>query len=158
MPTNNKTSLGLNSWLGTDKPKRSDFVEDNTILNTLLSSHFNDTAKHLSTADRLLLTDAFVLGNYTGTGTPKQVIAIPFEPRLVIVFMDQAVMNDYVPAGANGYNENNLAIVTKKGGSMGLQLDANKLTVMQSQSVPSGGGIFTNFNSKSDDYVYIAFR
>ena len=32
MPTNNKTpKLKLNSWLGTDKPMRSDFVEDNTL-------------------------------------------------------------------------------------------------------------------------------
>ena len=30
MPTENKTAnLGLNSWLGTDKPQRADFVEDN---------------------------------------------------------------------------------------------------------------------------------
>ena len=158
MPTNNKTSLGLNSWLGTDKPKRSDFVEDNTTINTLLTGHFNDTAKHLSAADRLMLTDAFVLGNYTGTGTPTQVVSLPFEARMVIVFMEQSTMNDYVPAGAGGYNENNFAIATKKGESMGLRLNANKLTVIQNQSVPSGGGIFTNLNSKSDGYVYIAFR
>ena len=33
MPTSNKTEhLGLNQWLGTDKPKRADFVEDNAAI------------------------------------------------------------------------------------------------------------------------------
>jgi len=158
MPTNNKTSLGLNSWIGTDKPKRSDFVEDNATLDTLLTTHFNDTSKHVSAADRTLLTDSFILGNYTGNGAVSQIITLPFEPRMVIAFMDQAVMDDYVPVGASGYNENNFAIVTQKGGSMGLLLSENKLTACQSRSVPTGGGIFTNFNSDSDNYVYIAFR
>jgi hypothetical protein len=158
MPTNNKTSLGLNSWVGTDKPKRSDFVEDNATLNTLLTAHFNDAAKHLSTGDRTMLTDSFILGNYTGNGASTQVITLPFEPRMVMVFMEQAVLNDYVPVAASGYNENNFAIVTKKGGSMGLLLNANKLTVYQNLSIPTGGGIYTNLNSNSEDYVYIAFR
>lgn len=31
MSSTNKTSLGLNQWVGTDKPKREDFNEDNRI-------------------------------------------------------------------------------------------------------------------------------
>ncbi len=156
MPTNNKTSLGLNSWIGTDKPKRSDFVEDNTTINTLLTTHFNDTAKHLSAADHALLTEGFVLGNYTGNGAIAQEITLPFEPRIVFVFLEQGVMNNYVPK--DSFNKNNFAIITKKGSSMGLKLSENKLTVCQSQNTPSVGGIFINFNSDSDEYVYIAFR
>lgn len=38
MATNNKTSLGFNDWLGTDKPERQDFANDNKLNNTLLSS------------------------------------------------------------------------------------------------------------------------
>ena len=35
MPTSNKTpALSLNNWLGTDKPMRSDFTEDNLILDS----------------------------------------------------------------------------------------------------------------------------
>ena len=43
MPTEQKTSLGLNRWQGTDKPARSDFVADNETLDTLLTEHFGDT-------------------------------------------------------------------------------------------------------------------
>lgn len=32
MPAKNKTSLGLNQWLGNEYPKRIDFVEDNKII------------------------------------------------------------------------------------------------------------------------------
>ncbi len=32
MPAINKTSLGLNQWLGNEYPKRIDFVEDNKII------------------------------------------------------------------------------------------------------------------------------
>ena len=60
MPTNNKTpKLKLNSWLGTDKPMRSDFVEDNTLLDTLLGGHLEDSSLHLSESDRLSLTSPF---------------------------------------------------------------------------------------------------
>lgn len=156
MPTNNKTSLGLNSWVGTDKPMRSDFVEDNTTLNNLLTGHFSDTTQHLSTADRTMLTDSFILGNYTGNGASTQVITLPFAPRMVIIFMDQFLMNRYAANGS--YNENNFVIVTTMGGSLGAFLSADKLTVCETQNIPSGGGILSNLNSESDDYVYIAFR
>ena len=156
MPTNNKTSLGLNNWIGTDKPKRSDFVEDNTTLDFLLTTHFNDTAKHITAADRAFLTESFVVGNYTGNGALSQVLTLPFEPRMVIVFMEQASMNLYVPSAS--FNQNNFGIVTKMGGSMGLVLSAAKLTVTQTQKTPTGGGILIDFNSNSDEYVYIAFR
>lgn len=156
MPTNNKTSLGLNNWIGTDKPKRSDFVEDNTTLDSLLTTHFNDTAKHLTALDRAFLTESFTVGNYTGNGAMSQVITLPFEPKMVIVFLEQAVMNHFISAAS--YNENSFGIATKMGASMGLILNAAKLTVVQTQKTPAGGGILNNFNSTSDEYVYIAFR
>lgn len=37
MSSTNKTSLGLNNWLGTDKPQRADFNKDNELINTLLT-------------------------------------------------------------------------------------------------------------------------
>ncbi len=156
MPTNSKTSLGLNSWLGTDKPKRSDFVADNTLLDTLLTGHFSDLSKHLSAADRTLLTQGFAVGTYTGNGQATQVITLPFEARLVIVFCQYRPANLYRTSG--GYNENNFAVVSKSGSTMGVSLSAAKLTVTQTQSTPSAGGTLNNFNSSIDDYTYIAFR
>jgi hypothetical protein len=156
MPTNNKTSLGLNSWLGTDKPKRSDFVEDNALMDTLLTAHFGDTSKHLSTADRTQLNQSFVVGTYTGNGLASQDIILPFEAKIVFVFFQRRPTTVF-QQGA-GYNENNFAIVTNSGSTLGVFLDKTKLTVCQTLTIPSGGGILNNFNSGSDNYVYLAFR
>lgn len=156
MPTNNKTSLGLNSWIGTDKPMRRDFVDDNTLLDTLLTSHFNNTDVHLTVADRTQLKEGVVIGVYSGNGASKQDVSLPFDARLIIVFQSLSVCNLYVPSG--GYNKNCLAFATKQGNTMGINLGACKLTVYQTQSTPSNGGTFNNFNCDGGQYYYIAFR
>lgn len=43
MPAKNKTSLGLNQWLGNEYPKRIDFVEDNKIINDELENRVKYT-------------------------------------------------------------------------------------------------------------------
>lgn len=43
MPAQNKTSLGLNQWLGNEYPKRIDFVEDNQIINYELEKRVKNT-------------------------------------------------------------------------------------------------------------------
>ena len=156
MPTNNKTSLGLNSWLGTDKPKRSDFVEDNTCLDSLLTAHFTDTSKHLSTADRTQLEQSYIIDTYTGNGLISQDITLPFEAKIVIVFF-MCQPTDIYRLSA-GYNENNFAIVTNSGATMGIYLDKTILTVCQTLTIPAAGGILNNFNRSGDSYVYVAFR
>lgn len=155
MPTNQKTGLGLNSWLGTDKPKRSDFVEDNTLLDRLLTAHFNDAGKHLSADDRTLLTQAFLTGNYLGDGQAQQVITLPFEPRMVLVFLMNRPALYY---RSSGYYENNFAVAVKGGTMSGARLNGVSLTVSEDQTIPSAGGIRTNLNGQDSAYVYIAFR
>ena len=156
MPTNNKTSLGLNSWLGTDKPKRSDFVGDNTLLDALLTDHFGDMNKHLSTEDRTLLTQGFAVGSYMGDGQAEQEITLPFEARIVFVFFQRRPASLY--RTDVGYNENNFAIASKGGSTLGVYLDKTKLIVCQTLAAPEAGGTQNNFNSLSDNYTYIAFR
>ena len=43
MPAKNKTSLGLNQWLGNEYPKRIDFVEDNKIIDDELTKRVKYT-------------------------------------------------------------------------------------------------------------------
>ena len=53
MPTSNKTpALSLNNWLGTDKPMRSDFTEDNLILDSVIVGHLQGAVSKLSAANR----------------------------------------------------------------------------------------------------------
>ena len=46
MPTSHKTGLGLNAWVGSDCPMRQDFVDDNTLLDELISTHINNQEQH----------------------------------------------------------------------------------------------------------------
>ena len=43
MPAQKKTSLGLNQWIGSEYPKRIDFVEDNKIINDELENRVKKT-------------------------------------------------------------------------------------------------------------------
>lgn len=43
MPAQSKTSLGLNQWIGSEYPKRVDFVEDNKIINDELEKRVKYT-------------------------------------------------------------------------------------------------------------------
>lgn len=156
MPTNNKTSLGLNNWAGTDKPKRSDFVQDNTLLDSLLTGHFNDNVRHLTTEDRAFLSQSFVLGSYQGDGKSTQVVSLPFAARLVMVFSLRKPATVYKTA--DSYTENNFAAVGPQGGMAGLLLSGTSLTVSQTQVAPQPGGVLHNFNSANGAYLYIAFR
>lgn len=156
MPTNQKTPLGLNSWLGTDKPMRSDFVEDNALLDTLLTAHFSDAQKHLSEADRTLLEQGIYVGEYTGDGAPSRDIALPFPPRAVLLFLRRVPANVF--RAVPGYNESNFGVATQVSGTQGVALAGTVLTVNQTQEAPSGGGVLTNLNHSGDGYLYLAFR
>lgn len=156
MPTNNKTALGLNSWVGTDKPMRADFVADNVLLDSLLTGHFNDTQKHLSPADRALLTEGFVLARYTGNGAGSQDITLPFEAKIVIVYGYRKPAASYNAAA--GYNECSFAVITPLGGMQGVYLDGNILTVCQSAAAQAAGGTLCNLNASGAVYFYAAFR
>ena len=73
MPTSHKTGLGLNAWVGSDCPMRQDFVDDNTLLDELISTHINNQEQHLSAADRALLESGIVIGRYTGDGAASKI-------------------------------------------------------------------------------------
>lgn len=156
MPTNNKTSLGLNSWAGTDKPMRSDFVADNALLDSLLGAHFGDAQKHLSADDRLRLTQGISAGMYTGNGAGSQDIALSFSPRLVLVFGYYKAPCSY--SAANGYTECNVALVAPEGGTQGVFLDGNTLSVCQSTAAQAASGVLYNLNADGENYVTLAFR
>lgn len=53
MSSTNKTEkLGLNSWIGSDKPKRIDFNTDNEIIDRAISEHTEDTVVHINAEER----------------------------------------------------------------------------------------------------------
>lgn len=157
MPSTNKTpKLGLNNWVGTDKPKRADFVADNAILDSVIAGHMEDTVLHLTDADRVLLTGGIVTDIFSGDGEEQAVISFPFNPRAVVVFMQNRPPVEYNEIG--GYTITNFGIATLVSKSAGIALDRDKVYLTQSQSAPSAGGVFLNLNKSFGQYAYLAFR
>lgn len=155
MPTNNKTpKLKLNSWLGTDKPMRSDFVKDNTLLDTLLGGHLEDSSLHLSESDRLCLASPFTADIFAGNGKASGTHVMPFAPRLVFVFLRNAPFCRYDTEKA--CTVTNAAVVWQGVTSGGAGLNGKTLTLTQSQA-PSDN-IFYNLNASGGQYGYVAFR
>lgn len=156
MPTNHKTPrLQLNSWLGTDKPLRSDFVEDNLLLDTLLGEHLEDTGRHLSETDRTALLTPFVTGLLGGSGSASGVHVLDFAPRLVAVFLRNAPFTRY--DAQSGNTVCSAAIVWQGVTSGGASLSGKTLTLTQTQSDPVDS-IFYNLNANGGQYGYVAFR
>lgn len=157
MPTTNKTpKLGLNNWVGTDKPKRSDFVEDNILLDTILSGHLADKAVHLSANDRTALEQPIATGLYAGDGTETGTLVLSFVPRAVFAFFRGHAMSEYHEE--KKYTYVNAAAATRTGNTPGIVMGSNKVQFTQTQTEPQAGGCFLNMNSNGGQYFYIAFR
>lgn len=157
MPSTNKTAnLGLNSWLGTDKPQRADFVEDNTIIDTVINNHLNDLDMHLSDDDKTLLKNPFEIGVLTGNGNSTQDHVLDFYPRLVFVFLRNAPFVKY--DSTRNCMVCNSAVVAADGGggTSGAELFLDTLTLTQSTKVSNEK--FINLNASGSMYFYIAFK
>ncbi len=156
MPTSNKTEhLGLNQWLGTDKPKRTDFVQDNAAIDQAVYSHTSNTEVHLSQSDRSAFSSPAVTGSYVGDGQESQEITLPFSPAAVIVFRSDC---GPVEVYSGGYSMSNFGIATQLAGTKGVSLFGNIMTVSQTQLSPIEGDNLENMNMDYGQYFYIALR
>lgn len=157
MPSTNKTPmLGLNSWVDSDKPRREDFVQDNTILDTILGEHLADAMQHFTVADRLKLNEGLVVGSRTGTGAEEATISLDFEPKLFMLFAKDKPMTE--PNFNSSYTMVNSGVATQWGSTAGLAMSGKKVTVKQSKNAPEAGGAQMNLNKLYGQYVYVAVR
>lgn len=157
MPTENKTTnLQLNSWLATDKPKREDFVSDNTIIDTILGNHVNNTDIHLSGNLMNTINDKFAWGTVAGNGQESKTITLSFTPKFFIVYLLNFPPIKY--DADNGYTLCSFAIGSSSHGSTkGLTINGTSVTLKQSSSVPSDK-VFLNLNRSLGQYVYFAIK
>ncbi len=157
MPTENKTAnLGLNSWLGTDKPMREDFVSDNEKIDKAITDHLNDTTLHITEEQITRINKPFEVGIYIGDGQASKTIDLTFQPKLVVVFLRSMPLFEY--NSADGYVICNSAIFTSggAGGSLGGSIIFESIQVLQN-TTPSNGRLI-NLNKQNSAYVYIAFK
>lgn len=156
--TNKTTNLELNNWIGTDKPTRSDFVSDNTILDTIINAHTTDTDVHLSTDQKNKLDAPYVADVSLGDGQASKSITLTFAPKLVIYYLRNKPFSEY--DATNGYTLCNAGIAANLEnaslGSGGITLYGNTFTL--TQSTTASNGVFMNLNKNNGQYAYVAFK
>ena len=147
-------NLGLNSWIGTDKPKRSDFNADNEILDETLGAHLADAVVHLTAAERSKWNrGALTFGSYTGNGEVSAVIPLGFYPTLVVVFPADQPFAYYNAVDSSNEILGGLAMRT--GHTLGISLTENGFSVLNVQTVPMDGKS-SRLNQSGQTYLYLA--
>lgn len=158
MSSTNKTpSLKLNSWVGSDVPQRSDFNNDNKILDEVLSSHLTDSLLHTSSDEKTVWNNPYVITNYYGNGSSSRTITFStdFSPRWGIVFAVGKPLQVVDVDNKADYNYS--GIFSTYGSSMGLTLTDKTLKVVQSSSALFSTE-YRSFNENGVTYVCILFR
>ena len=150
--TNKTTNLGLNNWIESDCPKRTDFVSDNLIIDNLVGNHIKDSSLHLSAEEKDRATQPFTAFTYYGTGETTTTVKFSFSPQLVIVCKKNS---PFTVAGID-YSIVNAAVVSNIGTSGGVTISDK--TVTAKQSVQAENGVFYNLNKNGSEYLIVAFR
>ena len=154
MASSSKTErLGLNRWAETDRPKRSDFVTDNIILDSIVGAHVQNEQIHLTSDERDKLNAIISQYQYAGNGEAERSLELPFEPSFVFLFKRgeaPVVMND-------GYLTFNMSYAYSGAGSAGgAALSGTTLTVKQDSAQTSGA--LYNLNRSFAQYTAVLFR
>ena len=150
-------NLRLNKWLGSDIPSRTDFVNDNIIIDTALNGHTKNSNIHITADERVKWDNAYYIGTFMGNGATTRNITpgISFVPRLGLIFPI-----DVLPTVSDFNNKvcyNYFALFSSRGSSAGVTLREDGITVEQS-TTSIGNGNYKYFNDNSQAYVYILFR
>lgn len=149
--------LGLNRFVGSDKPKMDDFNFDNSQLDSRIKEHFEDSAIHVTQAEKNSWNNkanGYVMGSYIGNGA-SQTVSLGFNPSFGFVFAVDMPMVQYSYAGnVNGYYS---GFYTKNGCSYGLTKVNNGFTVKY-VSGNSMGIDKSLLNENGRTYLYVMFK
>jgi len=116
-------------------------------------SHINNGDIHLSEEDRLLLTEPFVVGSYTGNGAEAgQDIVLGFRPKLVIVYRNSYHASLY--SSSDGISKCYMSVAAGTSYMRGLLITDDGF---KARTVATSNAT-TYLNDSSGSYTYIAFR
>lgn len=155
MSSSQKTEyLQLNAWLGTDRPQRIDFVDDNIIIDRAIKEHIGNTTMHCSGEEKTKINNPYIIKTYVGTGSTSRNISFDFTPKMVIVFKrdDRPIATE-----SDGTILVNSAIaVNSIGGTGGVSI--NETVVSITHSTTANNGVKYNFNLYNGQYVVVGFK
>lgn len=155
MSSSNKTPyLYLNSFLGSDVPKRMDFNTDNLIIDQAIKGHAQDLNRHFTGNEKLQVNQMFYFTGYMGNGQATKPITLPFSPAFVIVYCVSEPL--FKTNFTTGLKYNNVGFATQGEGTWGLQLQDKILTVEYSPT--SNYGELKCMNALGTAYTVVAIR
>ena len=158
MSATNKTSyLGLSSWLGSDKPQRTDFNSDNQKIDDFASGHAADLQAHMSEEDREKFENPYYIGVYYGNGESIRTISTgcSFEPALAIVFCIDSPVQQTDFSG--GFSYCYFGMAAKRGGTAGVMLSGTDI-VVDSSTAAVAEAEYTRMNEIGETYLYFLVR
>ncbi len=157
MPSTNKTAfLGLNKWLGSDKPKMEDFNTDNQKLDNAIKAHQENQALHLTPPQKEWLASPLVVGSYQGDAQEDRVIHLGFTPRFVRVLGSGVSPFEYQPQLV--HTRQFMAVACGQGGNMGIEIIENGFSVFHHTNLPLDGTTSIMLNAGGLTYHYFAIR
>ncbi len=147
-------NFGLCAWKETDKPKRIDFVNDNTIIDAKMAEHFSDTTLHLTAEEKDALLSPYSKFTYVGDGSASRKIPLDMSYSFAIVFQK------FYPATTIDENNNAVARLGIAGRVFGTSGGVNLTSdsIVLSQDTTATDKVLNNFNENEGQYVVLLFR
>lgn len=148
------TYLGLNKFIGSDKPKMDDFNFDNETMDKKFQEHVESNL-HITEEEREMLGKSnYIVGTYTGDGEANRVVDIGFAVDFGMIFASGEPLNLFQAAASTTHIYSGM--ISQKGCSKGIVLAEKGFTVQQtSTNPPDGKKCMLNQSGKT--YIYIVF-
>ena len=129
--------LGLNKFVGSNKPKMDVFNFDNETLDQKFQEHVQSSL-HITEEERQMLGKAnYVIGTYTGNGESPRTIDVGFDVEFGIIFaLEEPISMLHASAGVTGIYA---AFITQQGCSKGVYTTENGFIVQQTSINPPDG-------------------
>lgn len=157
MPSSGKTEiLGLNRFVGADKPKMDDVNHDNNQLEKLVGGHIQNASLHLTQSEKDGLGKShFEIFTYIGDDMPERTITLPFAPTFGIVYANEHPMVSPI-SGAQcidliaGY-------ISQEGCTQAYDLNGRELHLTQDNTIPNALTCYRP-NVPNAKYICVLFR
>lgn len=151
MSSTNKTpNFNLNQWIGSDRPKRTDFNHDNNVLDSVCGGHINNSHIHITQDERDFWTTQVYHDLYFGDGSPEKKIYLGYKPKAVLVYSHD------VPLG-HVSNETYSGMATEYAATLGIKITDDGFKTYDGAEFQVNN-IIPRFNKPDYDYGYIVFK
>lgn len=147
-------NLGLCAWQATDRPKRVDFVNDNSIIDEKLGGHLKNTYIHVTSEEKEKLNNPYTVFTYAGDGAASKTFALSDTYTFAIVFQ-----KFYPPIEVKSGNTvvSHCAVVGRLfGSSANITLKSDSIVVTQDTTATDN--VINNFNENGGQYVILLFK